>query len=53
MGYADAWQPIIDGPGTPLGNKSWIDWAVSFKSSATGLNYPFTCLVICAICNRC
>jgi hypothetical protein len=49
LGYADAWQPIIDGPGTPLGNKSWIDWAVSFRSSATGLNYPFPCLAICAI----
>ena len=49
MGYPDAWQPIINGPGTPLGNKSWIDWTVSFRSSATGLNYPFVCLAICAI----
>ncbi len=49
LGYPDAWQPIINGPGAPLGNKSWIDWTVSFRSSATGLNYPFICLAICAI----
>ena len=48
MGYSDAWQPIINGPGTPTGNKSWIDWDVSFKTTA-GANYAFPCLDISAI----
>ena len=48
QGYPDAWQPIIDGPGTPLGNKSWIDWNISFRTTA-GTSYAFTCLDISAI----
>lgn len=48
QGYPDAWQPIIDGPGTPAGNKSWIDWEISFKTTA-GENYAFPCLDISAI----
>ena len=48
LGYFDAWQPIINGPGAPVGNKSWIDWKVTFKTTA-GLNYTFSCLAICAI----
>jgi hypothetical protein len=48
MGYGDAWQPIINGPGTPTGNKSWIDWNISFKTTA-GANYAFPCLDITAI----
>lgn len=48
QGYPDAWQPIIDGPGTPAGNKSWIDWEISFKTTA-GANYAFPCLDISAI----
>jgi hypothetical protein len=48
MGYGDAWQPIIDGPGTPAGNRSWIDWNISFKTTA-GDNYAFPCLDITAI----
>ncbi len=48
MGYGDAWQPIINGPGTPTGNKSWIDWDISFKTSA-GDDYAFPCLDISAI----
>ena len=48
QGYPDAWQPIIDGPGTPLGNKSWIDWNISFRTTA-GISYAFTCLDISAI----
>ena len=48
QGYPDAWQPIIDGPGAPSGNKSWIDWEVSFQTNA-GANYAFTCLDISAI----
>lgn len=48
QGYGDAWQPIINGPGTPTGNKSWIDWDVSFKTTA-GDNYAFPCLDISAI----
>ncbi len=48
QGYPDAWQPIINGPGTPLGNKSWIDWNISFRTTA-GTNYAFTCLDISAI----
>lgn len=48
QGYPDAWQPIINGPGTPTGNKSWIDWEISFKTTA-GTNYAFTCLDISAI----
>ena len=48
QGYGDAWQPIIDGPGAPSGNKSWIDWEISFKTAA-GDNYTFPCLEISAI----
>ncbi len=48
QGYPDAWQPIINGPGTPSGNKSWIDWEISFKTTA-GANYAFPCLDISAI----
>ena len=48
LGYGDAWQPIINGPGAPTGNKSWIDWDISFKTTA-GANYAFTCLDITAI----
>ncbi len=48
LGYNDAWQPIINGPGAPVGNKSWIDWSVKFKTTA-GDPYNFPCLAICAI----
>lgn len=48
QGYADAWQPIINGPGTPSGNKSWIDWDISFKTTA-GDTYAFPCLDLSAI----
>lgn len=48
QGYADAWQPIIGGPGAPANNKSWIDWEISFKTNA-GSNYSFPCLDISAI----
>lgn len=48
QGYADAWQPIINGPGTPSGNKSWIDWDITFKTNA-GVSYAFPCLDLSAI----
>ena len=48
QGYGDACQPIIKGPGAPTGNKSWIDWDISFKTRA-GANYAFSCLDISAI----
>ena len=48
QGYADAWQPIISGPGAPANNKSWIDWEISFKTTA-GTDYSFPCLDISAI----
>ncbi len=48
QGYSDAWQPIIKGPGAPAGNKSWIDWEISFKTTA-GDKFHFPCLDIAAI----
>lgn len=48
QGYNDAWQPIIKGPGTPFGNRSWIDFVVSFKTTA-GAKYTFPCLDISSI----
>jgi len=48
QGYADAWQPIISGPGAPANNKSWIDWEISFKTTA-GNDYSFACMAISAI----
>lgn len=48
LGYNDAWQPIINGPGAPVGNKSWIDWKIAFKTTA-GVDFAYPCLAICAI----
>lgn len=48
QGYPDAWQPIIGGPGAPANNRSWINFEVSFKTTA-GANYGFPCLDVSAI----
>lgn len=48
LGYPDAWQPIIGRPSTPAGRKSWIDWEISFKTTA-GVPYVYPCLDISAI----
>ncbi len=48
QGYPDAWQPIVKGPGAPVLNRSWIDFEVSFKTTA-GVDYGFPCLDISSI----
>ena len=48
MGYNDAWQPVIDGPSSPVGNKSYIDFEISFQTTS-GSNYSYPCLDLSAI----
>ena len=48
MGYDDAWQPIIDGPTGPVGNKSFIDFEITFQTTA-GSSYTYPCLDLSAI----
>lgn len=47
-GYPDAWQPTIDGTTGPTGIKSWIDWNLSFQTTA-GTPFIFPCLEMAAI----
>ncbi len=36
-GYMNAWQPTIGGPGTPVGNRSYIEWEVKFVNASGDL----------------
>ncbi|MEP6675206.1 MAG: T9SS type A sorting domain-containing protein [Ferruginibacter sp.] len=48
MGYNDAWQPVINGPSAPLGNKSSVEFEIRFKTTS-GSNYSYPCLDLAAI----
>jgi len=49
LGYQDAWQPRVGGPGTPLGNTSYIRWTVNFKATGTDDPYYFNCFSLSAV----
>ena len=49
LGYADAWQPQVGGPGLPLGSKSYIRWDISFKAVGTNNSYYFNCFSLSAV----
>ena len=46
LGYYDAWQPVIGGPGTP--GLSYIKWAIEFKTTS-GSEYKFPVMDLTAV----
>ena len=48
-GYDYAWQPRIEGPSSPVGNKSYIRWSIFFKAIGTGATFSMPCMSLSAI----
>jgi hypothetical protein len=48
-GYDYAWQPRIEGPTSPVGNKSYIRWSIFFKAVGTNAVFLMPCMSLGAI----
>jgi hypothetical protein len=48
-GYQHAWQPVVDGPSSPMGHQYYIRWSVNFKTAGTNNPTGIPCLNLSAI----